>query len=305
MKKIPFLKLSLLAMILSILGLAALWGTTFKRGGFNVGVDFKPGLSMSVLFAEGGPTATQVRQTLESVVGIQVQNAENQQMIVRIADTGDADFQQNTERNITELLVTEYPGASIISSQFVGASYSDSLIRNSILLVFGALLVIVFYLWVRFQLSYSISAVLSTLHDVLFVIGFIGAMQLEVNAATVAAVLTIIGYSLNDTIVTFDRIRENSFIEKRMSFNDLIDLSITQTLSRTIITSITTLLSIVAIVFLATGSVKLFAIELVFGIVIGTYSSIFVAGASLSVFLNHHSKKSERLNSTSKKALKA
>lgn len=294
MKTIEFLKIRVLAIALSIVGISVLWGLTFTRGGFNVGVDFKSGLSMTVSFPTGAPSISELRELLSSVPSIQIQNAENNEIIIRAAETDDKEFQSITETRITQILMKSYADAEVLSSEFVGASYSSAMVRNSILLVFGALLVIMAYLWARFELSYAFSAVLSTIHDVLFVIGFIGALQLEVNAATVAAVLTIIGYSLNDTIVTFDRIRENRYTEKRLTMRQIIDLSITQTLSRTIITSVTTLLSIVAIVFLATGSVKLFAIEMVFGIIVGTYSSIFIAGASLDMFFTHHMKKAAK-----------
>ncbi len=306
MKTIQFLKARYVTNLLSILGICALWGLTFSYGGFNIGVDFRSGLSLAVLMPESQASVSDIRQKLSSLdQGVQVQKAENNQLIIRVPSSDEENFQKNMEEKIVSLLTKEYGQVEVLSSDFVGAGYSAAMIQNSILLVLGSLIVIMAYLWFRFELAYSISAMLSTVHDVLFVIGFIGACRLEVNAATVAAVLTIIGYSLNDTIVIFDRIRENRYIEKRLSIQEIIDLSITQTLSRTIITSFTTLLSIVAIVFLATGSVKLFAIEMVFGIIVGTYSSIFVASASLNAFYNYHAKKMAQNGNTKQKKITA
>lgn len=302
MKTIHFLKFGMLATVLSIVGICVLWGLTFYRGVFNIGVDFKSGLSMTVLFPNETPNLSKLKESLDSLHGVQVQKGENNQVIIRAVDTGEQNFQESTEKTITDILTQHYAGAEVLASDFVGAGYSSSMVRNSVLLVLGALAMILAYLWLRFELSYALSVILSTVHDVFFLIGFIGAFQLEINAATVAAVLTIIGYSLNDTIVTFDRIRENRYTEKRLSMHEIIDLSITQTLSRTIITSLTTLLSIIAIVFLATGSVRLFAIEMVFGIIIGTYSSIFIAGASLNSFFNHQMKKASKAGKNTKLA---
>ncbi len=302
MKTIQFLKARYATTILSIMSICALWGFTFSRGGFNVGVDFKSGLSLTVLMSENEASLADIRENLSSLAnGIQVQKAENNQIIIRIPSSDEENFQESMEQKVIAQLTQKYGAIEVLFSDFVGAGYSAAMIQNSILLVLGALLVIMAYLWFRFELAYAISAMLSTVHDVLFVIGFIGACQLEVNAATVAAVLTIIGYSLNDTIVIFDRIRENRYVEKRLAIQEIIDLSITQTLSRTIITSLTTLLSIGAIVFLATGSVKLFAIEMVFGIIVGTYSSIFVAGASLNAFYVYHAKKLAKQGAASRK----
>ena len=140
---------------------------------------------------------------------------------------------------------------------------------------------ILLYIWVRFKLNYAVSAIVAVFHDVLFLLGFIGAFQLEFSTATIAAVLTIIGYSLNDTIVIFDRIRENTRIVKDTSFRELINISVTQSMSRTLITSFTTLIAVVAILIFASGTIQTFALSLVVGILVGTYSSIFVASPVL------------------------
>ena len=123
-------------------------------------------------------------------------------------------------------------------------------------------------------------------HDVLIMLGFIGTFQLEVNTTTIAAVLTIIGYSLNDTIVVFDRIRENTGLLKGEKFSRIIDISITQSLSRTIITSLTTLIAVLALYFFGTGPIKDFALNLIVGIIAGTYSSIFIASPILLGWIN-------------------
>jgi preprotein translocase subunit SecF len=140
---------------------------------------------------------------------------------------------------------------------------------------------ILLYIWFRFRLGYALAAIAAIAHDMTFMLGFIGTFQLEVSTATIAALLTVVGYSLNDTIVVFDRIRENETILRESSFENVINTSITQSLSRTVITSVTTLLAVTAIYVFATGTIEAFALKLIVGIIIGTYSSIFIASPIL------------------------
>jgi preprotein translocase subunit SecF len=141
----------------------------------------------------------------------------------------------------------------------------------------AAILVILLYIWFRFKFAYALAAIIALIHDPIFVLGLIGSVQMEVTTATIAVILTIIGYSLNDTIVVFDRIRENIRITPTMNMYELIDHAITQTLSRTIVSSLTVVLSMVAVYFFTTGAIQDFALALIIGVVVGTYSSIFVA----------------------------
>ncbi|MFW6209069.1 MAG: protein translocase subunit SecF, partial [Spirochaetota bacterium] len=169
----------------------------------------------------------------------------------------------------------------IKQSEYVGPRFSKTLAEQSFSLTLLALVLILIYIWFRFQFGYAISAIVALTHDVLVMLGFIGATQMEVSTTTIAAVLTIIGYSLNDTIVIFDRIRENEGLLQGRDIEDIINTSISQSLSRTLITSLTTLLAVVALYLFGTGAIKDFALNLIVGIIVGTYSSIFVASPML------------------------
>ena len=169
-------------------------------------------------------------------------------------------------------------GATIAASD--GENLSDTA-RN---LLLGTIVVIGLYLTFRFDFPFALGASLALLHDVLMTIGFIGVFQLEPNIPLVAAVLTIIGYSINDTIVIFDRIRENVQDRQQATLGATVDLAITQTLSRTIITSILTFLSVLALLIGGVESLREFALVLGFGIVIGTYSSIFIASPMVQIY---------------------
>ncbi|MEE8441344.1 MAG: protein translocase subunit SecF, partial [Spirochaetia bacterium] len=207
-----------------------------------------------------------------------------QQFIIRVSDPGDvARFSTVASRDILDSLRDGFGDDAIeeLENTFVGPRFSEDLTQNTIILTSLALVVILIYIWFRFRLGYATAAITALVHDVAFMLVFIGTFQIEVSTATIAAVLTIIGYSLNDTIVIFDRIRENETIMRESGFEAIINGSITQSLSRTVITSFTTLLAVTAIYVFATGAVQLFALNMIVGVVVGTYSSIFVASPVL------------------------
>jgi preprotein translocase subunit SecF len=155
------------------------------------------------------------------------------------------------------------------------------------------------YIWFRFRLGFAVSAITALAHDVLIMLGFIGTLGLEVSTTTIAAVLTIIGYSLNDTIVVFDRIRENQGFLKGDRFDNIVNTSITQSLSRTIITSLTTLMAVAALYVFGTGAIKDFALNLIVGILVGTYSSIFIASPVLLGWTNAAQKRKAKKSGVS------
>ncbi|MDD5972444.1 MAG: protein translocase subunit SecF, partial [Spirochaetales bacterium] len=171
-----------------------------------------------------------------------------------------------------------------LQSDFVGPKFSSTLFTSSIKAVAIAVGLILIYIWVRFRFSYAISSIIALLHDVLMMFAFILILRLEVSSTTIAAVLTIIGYSLNNTIVIFDRIRENVLTLKGEDVNDIILLSIKESLSRTIITSLTTLFAVIPLAIFTSGAIKGFAINLVWGVLVGTYSSNCIAPVLLRLF---------------------
>ena len=214
-----------------------------------------------------------------------------------VGETSDAGFQirisadegeteADVEERVNNVLGDAFGSENIVvmRSDFVGPKFSSSLFRNSITGVLLALALILIYVAFRFRFAYAVSSIIALMHDVLAMLSFILIFRLEVSSTTIAAVLTIIGYSLNNTIVIFDRVRENIKQEKKLSVEDVISMSVRQSLTRTVITSLTTLFAIVPLAFLGSGDIQLFAINLTWGLVAGAYSSVFLAPAFLSFF---------------------
>lgn len=232
----------------------------------------------------GDVSIDQVREGLSDLGSVQVQtvgNDENQVFQIKLG-TNEGDTQENMEKAVSSAFEKTFgKGFVILESNFVGPKFSKSLIYGSLIAVLVAMVLILFYIWIRFRIAYALSSLIALTHDVLLLLGFIALFQFEVSSTTIAAVLTIIGYSLNATIIIFDRIRENSGLMKTKSFKDVIEHSVTQSLSRTVISSFTTVLAVLPLAIFASGTIKLFAINLIFGIVIGTYSSNFIAPSFL------------------------
>ncbi len=242
-------------------------------------------------------TIDEMREALSSMNVAQVQvvgDDYNQEFQIR-AETESEGAKDELEADIFALLKSQFGDHSVVikGSDYVGPKFSAALTTSSIILVIVALILIAIYIWVRFKLAYAISALTALAHDVLIMLGFIAVFRLEVSTTTIAAVLTIIGYSLNDTIVVFDRIRENTKGMKGSALSGIINTSITQSLSRTLITSLTTLLAVIPLFIFATGSIKLFALNLIVGIVVGTYSSIFIASPVLLTLMKRIKHKSD------------
>lgn len=240
----------------------------------------------------------EVRKVLSPVGQIQIQTAgkaSTQEFMLRLQDKdAETDFSVKKSKEILKLLEDKYGVSNVVVKQtdYVGPKFSQSLGYQAFSLTGFALLLILAYIWFRFKLAYAVSAIVALVHDVIIMIGVIGTFMIEINTATIAAVLTIIGYSLNDTIVIFDRIRENQLLLKERDFEKVINISISQSLSRTLLTSITTLLAVTAIYVFGSGMIKSFALNLIIGVVVGTYSSIFIASTILLGWVNAVKKKS-------------
>lgn len=190
---------------------------------------------------------------------------------------------QEIEDQIKKNLADSFKSENILfkKSEFVGPSFSQELRLGALGSVGLAIVLILVYITIRFRIGYALAAISALIHDVCIMFGVIGTFQLELTSATLAAVLTIIGYSLNDTIVVFDRIRENMGLLRDQERDVIINTSVTQSLSRTLITSITTLLAVISIYVFTTGVIRDFAFSLMIGIIVGTYSSIFIASPVL------------------------
>ena len=231
-----------------------------------------------------------VRSTLSGLGYIKIQTVGkgvNQEFIIGMQNSDNRDdFNVTASTEIMDLLGKKYGESNIVVKQtdYVGPQFSQSLGGHAVLLVSLTLFLILIYIWFRFKLHYAISSVVSLVYVAIFMVGAVGFFQFEVNTATIAAILTIVGYALNDSIVIFDRIRENQMLQREKNFSRLVDISVTQSLGRTIITSFSTIIAVAAIYIFASGIIKIFALNMIIGIVIGTYSSIFV-GSSTLIFL--------------------
>ncbi len=228
-----------------------------------------------------------VRESLAELEEYTIQavgNTRNQEYIIRVeAQDDDKEFQTRMETTVLGLLAEQFGSDSLVlkKSDFVGPRFSKDLGKQTVSLTVVALALILIYVSFRFRFIYAVAAIIALVHDAAIMVGVIGSLQLEVTTATIAAVLTIIGYSLNDTIVIFDRIRENVTLLRDSDLTTIINTSITQSLARTLITSLTTLLAVLAIYIFGTGEIRVFALSLIIGIVVGTYSSIFIASPTI------------------------
>ncbi|MFQ3621863.1 MAG: protein translocase subunit SecF, partial [Spirochaetales bacterium] len=227
------------------------------------------------------------RSALSGLSNPQIQsvgNPANQEYAIKVKQVGDSKtFSGEMENTIQNALSTRFGAqkVEILQTEYVGPRFSADLASQAAFLTVFALFLIMLYSWFRFRLAYALAAIAATVHDPLIMIALIGATQMEVTTATVAAVLTIIGYSINDTIVVFDRIRENTRLMREHPFDTIINVSITQSLSRTLITSLTTIIAIFAVYIFGSGEVQLFSMNVIIGVVVGTYSSIFIASPVL------------------------
>ena len=224
-----------------------------------------------------------VREALEPLGRIdlrQVGGRDSQEYIVKLgAPSDDAEEIATLQNRIDDLLAGRFGADQVLHRQtdYVGPSFSRFLGEQSISLVAITFVLILLYVTIRFKLAYAVGAIVALMHDALFMVGVLGVFQLEVGAATIAAILTVVGYSLNDTIVIFDRMRENLTLMRDSDFETMVDTSISQSLSRTILTSMTTLMAVAAIYIFGTGVIQAFALNLIIGVLVGTYSTLFIA----------------------------
>lgn len=261
-----------------ILILGSIIGLATK--GLNFGIDFTGGTLVELGYAETADL-DEIRAVLRaSEFGDAVVQAfgSPEDVLVRLPQTiigGDADV----STRVLELL----PGAQLRRVEFVGPQVGEELTEDGALAMLYALGGILIYVMVRFTWKFAVGAIAALVHDVIVVLGFFAVTQFEFDLSVLAAILAVIGYSLNDTIVVFDRIRENFRRLRKNPAMDVVNISLNQTLSRTLITSMTTLLVLMALFFLGGELIHAFAIALIVGVVIGTYSSIYVASVATLV----------------------
>lgn len=248
--------------------------------GMNWGLEFKPGQNIQVAVANEEATADKITEVLAAKqINASVKQAGNDNTFQIRTAAGD-----NVETSVKDILGAAYGENNVVieQSQSISAQFSKSLIRDSIVLVLATLVLIFAYTLIRFKWDAALASVIAVIHDALIMISFLSWSQLEFTTTSIAAVLTIIGYSINATVVILDRVRSDMKIVEAKSFKDILDNALTATLSRSIITTLTTLFAVLALVVFTTGDIRNFSIALIVGLISGCYSSIFIAGAFIS-----------------------
>ena len=279
---IKFMKIKKLTLFISsILFLLSLGAVFFK--GLNLGIDFTGGNLIEVRFKEN-PDLNNLRIQMNKLdLGeIQLQSIGNKNdIVIRVQEKKNSD---NKKIETIQIIKDSLNDKSVEyrRSEFVGPKVGDELVKAGVIAVIFSLFGILIYIWLRFQWNFALGAIIALIHDVILTLGFFSIFQFEFNLATVAAVLTIAGYSINDTVVIYDRIRESMRKYKQISFDEVINISLNGTLSRTLMTSLTTLMALLALFIFGGIVISSFIIALIWGVLIGTYSSLYVASPILT-----------------------
>jgi preprotein translocase subunit SecF len=286
-KKWYFLGFSL---IFSVAGVISMGVHMAKIGSpVPLGVDFKGGTQVQVKFSNP-PDAEGIRKAIDAA-GIQdarivpFDKAENKEMLISLPEKTDETSLDTGRKQIADALSAHYNNPVVSSSvQVVGPTVGHQLEKQAALATLYSLIGMLIYLWFRFELIYGVAAVVAVFHDTLITLGFFALTDQEISLTVIAAILTLVGYSMNDTIVVFDRIRENLRLSRREALTDVVNRSINQTLSRTVLTSGLTFLTVLALYLFGGAVLRGFSFALVVGILIGTYSSIAVAAPMLVAY---------------------
>lgn len=277
---IRFMRVRYVAMLISLtLALVSIASVFYP--GLNFGIDFKGGILVEVR-TPGPADLGLMRSSLNKLgvgeVALQ-EFGEPTDVLIRIArQEGGEEAQQAAVAKVQAALNELVDGqVSYRRTEFVGPKVSEELLRDGVLAVVLALVAVMVYIWFRFEWQYGVGAIVALTHDVVLTMGMFAIFGFEVNLTTVAAILTIVGYSLNDTVVIFDRIRENLRRYKALPIAELLDVSVNETLARTLMTSLTTLLALLSLYFFGGEVIRGFTFAMIWGVIVGTYSSIFIA----------------------------
>ena len=257
--------------------------------GLNFGIDFKGGILLEVRTANN-ISISDIRKEVSNLnigeVSIQEFGAKSDYLIRVERQKGSDNAQQIAVEALKGVLNSAFTDSiEYRRLEYVGPTVSKDLISDGVMAIFFAIVAMLAYIWFRFELPFAIGAIVALLHDIILTLGVFSILGLEFNLSTVAAILLIIGYSMNDTVVVYDRIRENLRKFKKMELKSLLDKSINETLTRTINTTITTMLALGALYLIGGQIISDFAFAMLWGIIVGTYSSIFIASTIL-VYLN-------------------
>jgi preprotein translocase SecF subunit len=293
-----FLSIKVFAFFFSLIILSGTFISLIVNN-LNYGIDFKGGILLEL--RSKNPNSSNINELRGKISSlnageVSIQNfGKDTDFLVRIQkQEGDQKEQIAMIEKVKSLTDKDY---TVRRSEFVGPVVGDELKTAGLYAVLLALISIMIYIWFRFEWQFSIAAILALIHDVLTTVGLFSILQLEFNLATIAAILTTAGYSINDTVVIFDRVRENLRRYKSKTHYFIYNKSINETLSRTVITSVTTLLALFIIFFFGGAVLSDFALAMIWGVIIGTFSSIFVAVSLLTYFnINKGEKVDDRTN---------
>ena len=285
--KINFMKSRMIALIFSVILMAGSLALFWSEG-LNLGIDFKGGSSIEIGASHPIDVAL-VRSTLSGLnlgeIKVQEHGTPESAMIRIERQPGSEGVQAEAVSAVLAALKEVMP--EVIpprSTSSIGPTVSGELAVDGTKAIIFAVIAVMIYIWLRFEWQFGLGAVLALTHDVILTIGFFAITRLEFNLSIIAALLTIVGYSLNDTVVVYDRVRENIRKFSKRDVEDVINLSLNQTLSRTITTSLTTLLALFSLYFIGGQAVSGFTAAMIWGVVVGTYSSVFIASPMLLFF---------------------
>lgn len=274
--------ISIVLVVLSLL--------SFFIQSLNFGIDFRGGTSIRTESSEPIVVAEYRRAlssldlgdiTISEVFDPNFSDDQNVAMIRIQAQPGQEAATSTLVENSLQKLREVSEDIRFVSVESVGPKVSGELIKTAIIAVILAISAVLFYIWIRFEWQFAVGAISALIHDVILTIGIFSALQIKFDLAIIAAILTIVGYSLNDTVVVFDRVRENLRKFKKRSLVEVMNLSINETMSRTVMTSVTTLLALISLFILGGDVIRGFVFAMIWGVVVGTYSSIFIASAIL------------------------
>jgi preprotein translocase subunit SecF len=254
--------------------------------GLNYGIDFKGGTLIELRVTKDNISISDIRSSfLNANLGdVSVKEfGKKGDYLIKIEKTGNKNSNFITDLK-NEIIKKIDSDVNFRRVENVGPKVSSELLQSGLLAIGLSLIAMLFYIWIRFEWQFSLGAIIAIFHDVIITVGIFSILSFEINLSIIAAVLTIVGYSMNDTVVIYDRIRENINKYHKLDINDISNLSINETLSRTIITSLTTLLALVSIFILGGEILRGFSFAMILGVIIGTYSSIFVASPILKFF---------------------
>ena len=280
--KIDFIRLHIASFIISASLVIASLGLFFTQG-LNFGIDFKGGTLIEI--GTNGPADI---ADLRDIIGsldlgeVQIQEfGSPEDVLIRVGEKADATDNAENLSAVDQIRNALPQDVTFRRVEVVGPQISGELVRAGFLAVTVAIGLMLFYIWLRFEWQFSVGAVLALIHDIILTIGVFCLIQLEFNLSIIAAILTIVGYSMNDTVVVYDRVRENLRRFKKMPLSELANLSINSTLSRTVMTSVTTLLALFSLYILGGEVIRGFTLAMIWGVFVGTYSSIFIAAPVL------------------------